>query len=118
MTQEEFARRVLEAARELCAFEDEEAVAAFLLAQGCKGEPLGPCDCPVARFIRKRVYPDGGGGSSVTVGSNSVTVLDWSNGADAEGGPALHAYVGFTKPVKDFIHGFDHYGLYPELVEA
>lgn len=120
MTEEEFCRIVLEAVREICAFEDAEQVAAFLLAQGCKGEPVGPCTCPVARFVAKRIDPDGLSGNTLTVavGADNVTAMDWRNGADEEGGPKLHAYIGFTTSVKEFIHAFDHYGLFSELVEV
>ena len=118
MTPEEFARKVLDAVRELGAFEDAEAVAAFLTAEGIKGERLEPCQCPVARFVAKRIDPDGGNSLFVSVGADNVTAFDWRSGCDDEGGPALKAWVGFPSATQEFIRMFDNYEAFPELVDA
>lgn len=118
MTPEEFSRTVLDAVRELCAFADEEAVAAFLLAEGIRGVRFNSCDCPVARFVAKRIGPRPDGTLSITVGAAAVTALDYSGEADESGLALCHAFVGFTQPVKGFIHGFDNYNQFSNLEAA
>lgn len=116
MTPKQFSRTVLEAAREICAFEDAEAVAAFLGGEGIKGVRFDPCNCPVAVFITKRIGPYPGSLLNVTVGASSVNALDFSSGMeDGTGDPKLRAYVGFTQSVQDFIRYFDNNGRWPEL---
>jgi len=121
MTPDEFARKVLDAVREICDRENENAVAALLADEGVKGIPFDVCNCPVARFIRLRIDPDGSAGDmlNLTVSGSSVIAMDYRQGFEDDGlNPKLHAYVGFTSSVESFIIAFDRYGLYPELLEA
>lgn len=115
--QEEFVNKVLAAVRELCAFTDAQAVAAFLAGEEIKGECGWPCTCPVARFVGKRINPDGSNLIVITVSNNSVMADDYGGGFK-DGLPVLHAWIGVEQPVQDFIRGFDLEGRFPELIEA
>lgn len=117
MTPEEFTEKVLAAVRELGVFTDAQQVAEFLAREGIKGDRIGPCTCPIARFITKRIGPaDGGALLSVTVSASDVMATEWSAGYDDDGNPRLKAFIGFEKPVRDFIFAFDHEERFPELV--
>jgi hypothetical protein len=89
-----------------------DAVAATLLAEGCRGKPAQSARCPVARYLQKL------GWSEVSVGLRDASIFD--DGINEIGVNEI-ATPRFSRAVAEFIFGFDadeYPGLYEPDPEA